>query len=114
MRRAAAAAATSAAATSTTAAPPLLRSHQLRAPPPPRARAARRLRRTLSRNYNDEELQLDRGDKEKLQMLESYMATMADDGDAASAAPMPTKVEDVDKFMAELAAAAGSGSPVKK
>ena len=63
---------------------------------------------------NDEELQLDRGDKEKLQMLESYMATMADDGDAASAAPMPTKVEDVDKFMAELAAAAGSGSPVKK
>ena len=35
------------------------------------------------------------------------MATMADDGDAASAAPMPTKVEDVDKFMAELAAAAG-------
>ena len=74
----------------------------------------RLLRRTLSRNYNDEELQLDRGDKEKLQMLESYMATMADDGDAASAAPMPTKVEDVDKFMAELAAAAGSGSPVKK
>ena len=47
-------------------------------------------------------------------MLESYMATMADDGDAASAPPMPTKVEDVDKFMAELAAAAGSGSPVKK
>ena len=47
-------------------------------------------------------------------MLESYMATMADDGDAASAAPMPTKVEDVDRFMAELAAAAGSGgSPAK-
>ena len=35
-------------------------------------------------------------------MLESYMATMADDGDAASAAPMPTKVEDVDKFMVLL------------
>ena len=113
------------------AAPPRCRRHLRRrhfhhrrsaaAPQPPapraaaaRARAARRLRRTLSRNYNDEELQLDRGDKEKLQMLESYMATMADDGDAASAAPMPTKVEDVDKFMAELAAAAGSGSPVKK
>ena len=51
-------------------------------------------------------------------MLESYMASMGDalegGGGAAEAAPMPTKVEDVDKFMAELAAAAGSGSPVKK
>ena len=51
-------------------------------------------------------------------MLESYMASMGDalegGGAAAEAAPMPTKVEDVDRFMAELAAAAGSGgSPAK-
>ena len=72
---------------------------------------------TLARNFADDpQLQLDDGDKAKLQMLESYMAetdkAAATDAHApgmlpADDAPLPTRVEDVDKFMNDLAAAAG-------
>jgi len=41
-------------------------------------------------------------------MLESYMASagMAEEAATGSAAPLPTRAEDVDKFMSDLAAAA--------
>ena len=66
-------------------------------------------RRTLARSYH-EDAQLDGPDQEKLQILESYLAS-ARSGDTELAAlpdaPMPTRAEDVDRFMQELAAAAG-------
>mmetsp|Transcript_28904 Transcript_28904/g.74267 ORF Transcript_28904/g.74267 Transcript_28904/m.74267 type:complete len:104 (-) Transcript_28904:386-697(-) len=71
--------------------------------------------RTLSRSYNDEQ-HLDGGDHEKLQMLETYLSMQAEAGSASAGATepdadleMPTRAEDVDKFMAELAAAAAGG-----
>ena len=69
----------------------------------------RAFQETLSRNYADDTTQLDGDDKEKLQMLESYMASM-DETDTERADEMPTKVEDVDKFMQDLAAAASGSS----
>ena len=72
-------------------------------------------RRTLARSYNDEQ-HLDGGDHEKLQMLETYLQMQAQGaGNEASGADadveMPTRAEDVDRFMAELAAAAAGGLP---
>ena len=67
--------------------------------------------RTLARSYH-EDAQLDAPDQEKLQMLETYLSSARPaDGELRSVAdtPMPTRAEDVDKFMAELAAAAGGG-----
>lgn len=65
---------------------------------------------TLARSYN-EDARLDGSDQEKLRMLESYLASArsreAAELEVASEAPIPTRVEDVDRFMAELAAAAG-------
>ena len=69
-------------------------------------------RRTLARSYNDEQ-HLDGGDHEKLQMLEKYLQMQADgsgvEASATSEAAMPTRAEDVDKFMKELAVAATGG-----
>ncbi len=76
----------------------------------------RAFQETLARSYNDEQ-HLDGGDHEKLQMLETYLQMQAEAGGAAAATPegstelpMPTRPEDVDKFMQELAAAAGGGT----
>ena len=48
---------------------------------------------------------MDGSDQERLQMLETYLSS-ARTGDAelrsVTEAPMPTRAEDVDKFMAEL------------
>jgi len=57
-------------------------------------------------------MQLDAADQAKLQMLESYMAStgMGDAGGSADA-PLPTRAEDVDKFMSDLAAAAAGEMP---
>lgn len=67
----------------------------------PRARSCR----TLARSYQDDP-QLDGNDQEKLQMLETYMAMQGAGGDSeiqpAADAPLPTRAEDVDRFMAEL------------
>ena len=61
-------------------------------------------RRTLARSYQ-EDTQLDAPDQEKLQILETYLAS-AQAGDSELQpipdAPMPTRAEDVDRFMAEL------------
>jgi len=70
--------------------------------------------RTLARSYTDEQ-HLDGGDHEKLQMLETYLQMQAQGGEAELSAapdtelPMPTRAEDVDKFMRELAEAAAGG-----
>ena len=76
----------------------------------------RAFQETLARSYNDEQ-HLDGGDHEKLQMLETYLQMQAENGGASADAalndadlPMPTRAEDVDKFMQELAAAAGGGT----
>ena len=67
-------------------------------------------RRTLARSYH-EDAQLDGPDQERLQILETYLnsARGGEDSElkALPDAPMPTRAEDVDRFMAELAAAAG-------
>mmetsp|Transcript_55024 Transcript_55024/g.120031 ORF Transcript_55024/g.120031 Transcript_55024/m.120031 type:complete len:127 (-) Transcript_55024:571-951(-) len=72
---------------------------------------------TLARNYQ-EETQLDAEDKEKLQMLESYMmgAEHGDNGlnTMEEGAPLPTRAEDVDKFMNDLAAAASGSSAARQ
>lgn len=68
-------------------------------------------RRTLARSYEQEGVELDAADRDKLQMLDSYMASVegadADapepEEDPADLAPMPTKIEDVDKFMERAA-----------
>jgi hypothetical protein len=82
---------------------------------PLRSTRTRPSRRTLSRSYqNDEETGLDGGDKEKLQMLETYMQSLEQGGEAmppSDEAPLPSRAEDVDKFMAELAAAASGSTP---
>ena len=61
--------------------------------------------RTLARSYH-EDAALDGPDQEKLQMLETYLASgrAGDDVElkAIPDAPMPTRAEDVDRFMAEL------------
>lgn len=70
----------------------------------------------MSRNFR-EEAQLDAADQAKLQMLESYMASagMAEAAAGSASAPLPTRAEDVDKFMSDLAAAAaGEVTPVKE
>ena len=75
-------------------------------------------RRTLARSYH-EDTQLDGVDQEKLQILETYLASArtpgGGDGELQSAddAPLPTRAEDVDRFMAELAAAAGGGGELR-
>ena len=74
---------------------------------------ARRRRRTLARSYH-EDAQYDEPDQEKLQMLEQYLASRdAADADAelpaAVDAPIPTRAEDVDRFMAELVRARHAG-----
>uniref|UniRef100_A0A7S0Q4D2 Uncharacterized protein n=1 Tax=Coccolithus braarudii TaxID=221442 RepID=A0A7S0Q4D2_9EUKA len=77
---------------------------------------------TLARNYQ-EESQLDAEDKEKLQMLESYMASSADgmgddndrfDGQLEDGRSLPTRAEDVDKFMHDLAAAASGSNDTRQ
>ena len=74
------------------------------------------LLRTLARSYNDDQ-QLDGGDHEKLQMLETYLQMQAAGGEAELSSTadaeleMPTRAEDVDKFMRELAEAAAGGMP---
>ena len=76
----------------------------------------RAFQETLARSYQDDS-QLDGGDREKLRMLETYMASggggagVPNDAGGADDAPMPTRVEDVDKFMRELAAAAAGEQP---
>ena len=73
-------------------------------------------RRTLARSYNDEQ-HLDGGDHEKLQMLETYLQMQVESAEGAEAmtpaldAERPARAEDVDKFMAELAAAAAGSLP---
>jgi hypothetical protein len=64
----------------------------------------RAFQETLARSYADDS-QLDGPDQEKLQMLETYLSSSRSaDADLSMAddAPMPTRAEDVDKFMAEL------------
>ena len=61
-------------------------------------------RRTLARSYEDDGIELDNADRAKLEMLDSYMSSAAEAGDADAAEPdaalaMPTRPEDVDKFM---------------
>lgn len=61
--------------------------------------------RTLARSYQDDDTQLEGQDHEKLQMLETYMAMQQSGGneiEAAEDAPLPSRAEEVDKFMAEL------------
>ena len=74
------------------------------------------MHRTLARSFGDEADQLSSEERDKLAMLETYMQSLSSaaeggEGGAAAgdAAPLPTRAEDVDKFMAELAAAAGGG-----
>lgn len=86
--------------------------------PPTRSPPSRA--RTLARSYHQDEASgLDHADKEKLQMLETYMASLSAGGELGAESPsagggaetpLPSRAEDVDKFMAELAAAA-SGTP---
>ena len=58
---------------------------------------------------------MDAADQQKLQMLEAYLDTQTPGAGRSSAleeeedADYPTKVEDVDRFMADLAAAAAAG-----
>ena len=73
----------------------------------------RAFQETLERSYC-EDTQLNGPDQEKLQILEIYLASArADDRElkAAVDAMMPSCAEDVDSFMAELAAAAGGDGP---
>ena len=72
----------------------------------------RAFQETLARSYH-EDVQLDAPDQEKLKMLETYLSSAREGGtelQMAADVPMPTRVEDVDTFMAELAAAAGGGA----
>jgi len=72
----------------------------------------RAFQETLARSYQDDDTQLEGQDHEKLQMLETYMAMQQSGGneiEAAEDAPLPSRAEEVDKFMAELAAAAAGG-----
>ena len=55
-------------------------------------------------------MQLDVDDHEKLQMLETYMQSLGETVEPAAAAALPSRAEDVDKFMAELAAVASGGA----
>ena len=75
-------------------------------------------RRTLARSYEDDGIELDNADRAKLEMLDSYMSSAAGDADDAepdAALAMPTRPEDVDKFMEDLAAAAaGLGKPPRE
>jgi len=77
----------------------------------------RAFQETLARNYSEAGVELDGDDRAKLDMLESYMAGVGGEAAAGgeageeSPAPMPTKVEDVDKFMQDLAAAAQGRRP---
>ena len=62
--------------------------------------------RTLARSYQ-EDAAYEEPDQEKIQMLEQYLASReAADADAelptSVDAPIPTRAEDVDRFMAEL------------
>lgn len=72
----------------------------------------RAFQETLARSYQDNDVQLDGDDKAKLQMLETYMQTIGEASTNEGADPesaIPTRAEDVDKFMQELAAAASGG-----
>ncbi len=73
----------------------------------------RAFQETLARSYHqDEESALDGVDRTKLHMLETYMQSLSKgdaDTSAADDAPLPTRAEDVDKFMNDLAAAASGG-----
>lgn len=73
----------------------------------------RAFQETLARSYQDD-AQLDGGDRETLQMLDTYMmapATSVPASAAAEAIDLGTaRAEDVDRFMAELAAAATGNS----
>ena len=74
----------------------------------------RAFQETLARSYNDEAA-IDENDQQKLQMLETYMNMQGGSpggrgGDLEEGGEgdysIPTKPEDVDKFMKDLAAAA--------
>ena len=74
----------------------------------------RAFQETLARSYQ-EDAQLDGDEREKLRMLETYMSMQTpvrtdDEIKPAEDAEMPSRAEDVDKFMAELAAAAAGGT----
>ena len=77
----------------------------------------RAFQETLARSYQDD-AQLDGGDREKLRMLDTYMSTVGGAGAGGAAASVQedldvgsARAEDVDRFMAELAAAAAGGLP---
>ena len=80
----------------------------------------RAFQETLTRaSLQDDGLALDGCDHEKLQMLETYMASLGsavreervrESNSTASGAPMLSNAEAVDKFMADLAATAGSAA----
>ena len=61
---------------------------------------------SVSTTIGKDDRLMDGNDQEKLQMLETYMAMQGAGGDAeiqpAADAPLPTRAEDVDRFMAEL------------
>ena len=62
----------------------------------------RAFQETLARSYH-EDAQLDAPDQEKLQMLETYLdSERSGSAELKSVAEMPTRAEEVDKFMAEL------------
>ena len=72
---------------------------------------------SLSLKYGEggEPSSLDQADKERLQMVENYLDSVGDglSGDGTEqrgAKDAPTKVEDVEAFMEELAAAAAGNS----
>lgn len=75
----------------------------------------RAFQETLARSYQDD-AQLDGGDREKLRMLDTYMSTVGTAGAVGATAATEdldvgsARAEDVDRFMAELAAAAAGGS----
>lgn len=75
----------------------------------------RAFQETLARSYQDD-ASMDAADQQKLQMLEAYLHTQtlgAGTGGAleeGADADYPTKVEDVDRFMADLAAAAAENA----
>ena len=69
--------------------------------------------RTLARSYH-EDAQLDKPDQEKLRILETYLAsaqTSNPEVKEVSEVSMPTRAEDVDRFMAELVRTRGHLDP---
>ena len=70
----------------------------------------RAFQETLARSYHEEQA-LDGADQDKLRMLDTYMqgdgSTKGLDS-APEDMPLPTRPEDIDRFMADLAAQAAS------